>query len=167
MGIRNETTWTTRQIPFSSSRCTLLRLGKPSWSKVSFIQPQLTMAELVSPSTAANVAAAISLADVAFKTGTQVFGLYYRYRDASSSISQLVDETKAATTNAAQVRMLMSGFEASAFAIDRKHTISQVQQLLCRIDQWLKLSKKLMEANHSTSCSWICLVQSVAAQAAT
>lgn len=114
------------------------------------------MADLVALSTAANVAAMISLADTAFKTGTQVFDLYCRYRNASSSISQLVDEIKAVTSNTAQVRIFMQEFDASAFAIDNRHTMSHIQQLLCLIDQEFKLLKKLMEDTRPTSSgSWL------------
>lgn len=104
-----------------------------------------TMAALVSLSTAANVAAMISLADMAFKTGTQVFELYCRYRDASLSISQLVDEIRASTSNIAQARIFIQEFEASAFAIDNGHTLPQIQQLLCLMDQEFKLLRKFMQ----------------------
>lgn len=120
------------------------------------------MAALVSLSTAANVAAMISLADMAFKTGTQVFDLYRRYRDASSSMSQIVDEIRAATSNTAQVRIFMQEFEASAFAIDNGHILPQIQQLLCLIDQEFKLLKKLMEDTRPCpSGSWLDLFQQV------
>jgi hypothetical protein len=62
------------------------------------------MAGLASLSTASNVAAMISLADLTFKSGTQVLDLYFRYKGASSSMSRLVDEIKAATNNTTQVR---------------------------------------------------------------
>lgn len=101
-------------------------------------------------STAANVAAMISLADMAFKSGTQVFDLYCRYRDASASMSQLVDEIQAATSNTTQVRIFVQEFEASTFAIDNGHTLPQIQQLLCLIDQEFKLLRKLM---HDTPVS--------------
>lgn len=120
------------------------------------------MAALASLSTAANVAAMISLADTAFKTGTQVFELYCRYRDASSSMAQLVDEIQAATSNTAQVRIFMQEFEASAFAIDNGHTLPQIQQLLCLIDQEFKLLKKLMQDTRpSSSGGWLGLFQQV------
>lgn len=120
------------------------------------------MAALVSLSTAANVAAMISLADMAFRTGTQVFDLYCRYKDASSTMAQLVDEIQAATSNTAQVRIFMQEFEASAFAIDNGHTIPQIQQLLCLIDQEFKLLRKLMQDTRpASSGSWLGLFQQV------
>lgn len=120
------------------------------------------MAALVSLSTAANVAAMISLADMAFKSGTQVYDLYCRYRDASVSMAQLVDEIQAATSNTAQVRIFMQEFEASAFAIDNGHTLPQIQQLLCLIDQEFKLLRKFMQdASPSPPGSWLGLFQQV------
>ncbi|KAL1872054.1 hypothetical protein Daus18300_004423 [Diaporthe australafricana] len=116
------------------------------------------MDALVSLSIAANVAAIIPLADTAFKTGTQVFDLYCRYRDASLSISQLVDEIKAATSNIAQARIFIQEFAASAFAIDNGHTLPQIQQLLCLIDQEFKLLRKLMQDTRpspSRTSSWL------------
>lgn len=120
------------------------------------------MAALVSLSTAANMAAMISLADMAFKAGTQVFDLYCRYRDASSSMAQLVDEIQAATSNTAQVRIFMQEFEASAFAIDHGHTLPQIQQLLCLIDQEFKLLRKFMQdTRQASSGSWLGIFQQV------
>lgn len=113
-------------------------------------------------STAANVAAMISLADMALKTGTQVLDLYCRYRDATSSMAQLVDEIQAATSNTAQVRIFMQEFDASAFAIDNGHTVPQIQQLLCLIDQEFKLLRKLIQDTRpSSSGGWLGLFQQV------
>lgn len=113
-------------------------------------------------STAANVAAMISLADMAYKSGNQVFDLYCRYRDASSSMSQLVDEIQAATSNADQVKIFIQEFDASAFATDNGHTLPQIEPLLCLIDQEFKLLKKLMrDTRPSSSGRWLGLFQQV------
>lgn len=56
----------------------------------------------------------------------------------------------------------MQEFEASAFAIDNEHTLPQIQQLLCLIDQEFKLLKKLMQDTRSApSGSWLDLFQQV------
>lgn len=136
-----------------------MRLNASSTSSHStnpLIRQHFTMAALVSLSTAANVAAMISLADTAFKAGTQVFDQYCRYRYASVSMSQLVDEIQASTSNIAQARMFIWGFEASTFATDTRDTLPQIQQLLYLMDQEFKLLSKFMQdIIPSSSGSWL------------
>lgn len=56
----------------------------------------------------------------------------------------------------------MQEFEASAFAIDNGHTVPQIQQLLCLIDQEFKLLRKLMQDTRpASSGSWLGLFQQV------
>lgn len=109
------------------------------------------MTALVSLSTAANVAAMISLADMAFKTGTQVCDLCFRYQDAPRSISQLVGEIKASTSNIAHARIFLQEFGASAFAVDNGHMLPQIEKILCLLDQEFKHLRKLVPDMMSSS----------------
>lgn len=117
---------------------------------------------LASLSTAANVAAMISLADTVLKTGTQVYALYCRYKDASLSVSKLVDEIQAATSNIAHVRIFMQEFEELACTVNNGQTIPEIQQIICLIDKEFKLLRKLMlDTRTSSSGGWLNLFQHV------
>lgn len=94
-------------------------------------------------STVANVFAIVDMAGTMLQAGTQLFDLYGRYRNLSTSVPRLLDEIKIATSSIAYARIFLQNFEVSALVVDHEQSLPQIERLLAVFDQEFRLLKEL------------------------
>jgi hypothetical protein len=93
------------------------------------------MSALDNLSIASNVLQVIGFADTVFRAGKDLYELFDRSRNASRNIALLLLDLQAPLSVVAHVRVFISEYASSPFALDDGHTVPNIQTILSLIEQ--------------------------------